>query len=128
MSNESQTSTRSNPFASLFEDVQPGQFSEDIEVKPSKATSREKQQAAHEAALETGYSRPVSVALEKPKQKKTKPALAPKKPEMVQFSVRAKADVIGQFRKLLDAQEPNWSLGYGLERAVKALQNELNQK
>lgn len=125
MSNDTLSPERSNPFASLFDEIQPGQFKDKATSKPLESSSKVKQQVAHEAAAEEGYSRSVSSISEKPQKKATK---APKKPEMIQFSVRAKSDVIEQFRALLETQEPNWSLGYGLERAVKALQTELGKK
>ena len=45
-----------------------------------------------------------------------------------QINFRAKVSTIMTFRALCEAQEPSWPYGYGLERAIAALQRELQQE
>ena len=45
-----------------------------------------------------------------------------------QINFRAKVGTIMTFRALCEAQEPSWPYGYGLERAIAALQKELQQE
>ena len=49
----------------------------------------------------------------------------PKEP-MDQINFRAKASTIATFRALCAAQEPSWPYGYGFERAIAALQRDLD--
>ena len=44
-----------------------------------------------------------------------------------QINFRAKVSTVADFRALCGAQEPSWPYGYGLERAVAALKQELQQ-
>ncbi len=50
--------------------------------------------------------------------------LIKKEPEG-QITIRGKQSVVDEFRELAAAQEPKWPLGYTLERALLALQQEL---
>ena len=45
-----------------------------------------------------------------------------------QINFRAKLSTIMTFRALCEAQDPSWPYGYGLERAIAALQRELQQE
>ncbi len=45
-----------------------------------------------------------------------------------QINFRAKVTVIEDFRALSKSQEPDWPLGYTLERALAALQRELDEQ
>lgn len=120
---------RGNPFIDVLDIMKPGQrqHAPELPVKEQKKPQSvpDKQQVAEQAAAEQGYSRSVSQPTPAKQSSPKKPKAKPTKPEMEQFTVRAKVSVIAEFRELINKQEPKWSLGYALERAVKALKKEL---
>lgn len=56
------------------------------------------------------------------------PQEAPKKEPEGQITIRGKQSVMDAFRDVSASQEPKWPLGYTLERALLALQRELQDK
>jgi len=108
-------------FGDDFDDMDLGDFKP--AEKPKPKTKKTDPKIVQETAKKTGFTRTSGQA----KPIKEKPA-KPKAEPTDQINFRAKISVLQRFRDLGQNQEPAWSLGYTLERAITALERELDKK
>lgn len=96
--------------------------------KPTKKKAGVDKKTVRAVAEEQGFSSRDSRTETKPVESTTSANRGrPKKKEPTgAINFRAKLTVLDDFRNFGETQEPEWSLGYTLERAIAALKKELD--